>query len=120
MQKNIKQYLSNLGMSNSYIELLDELDSEQLVTTTELFMTNESENYIEKGTKALQKMGDYEIFQIVQNEELTVFFLYREGESDALEPGRCLAFGYNNLTGDHSGVGTVPVVVEDGKFISIC
>lgn len=120
MQKNIKQYLSNLGMSNSYIELLDELDSEQLVTTTELFMTNESEDYIEKGTKALQKMGDYQIFQILQNEELTIFFLYKQGESEALEPGRCLVFGYNNQNGECYGVGTVPVAVEDDKFVCIC
>ena len=120
MKKNLKNYLHKLGMSEERLKLLSELGATPLAVAPELMLTDESEDYIERGEKRIQELGDYQIFQIVQNSELTVFFLYKEGESEALEDDECIIFAYNNHTEEYSDAAIVKVTVEDGEFISIC
>ena len=120
MKKNLQNYLRKLGMSEARLKLMSELGATPLAVSPELMLTAESEDYIERGEKRIQELGDYQIIQIVQNSELTVFFLYKEGESEALEDNECIIFAYNNHTEEYSDAAIVKVTVEDGKFISIC
>lgn len=120
MKKNLQNYLRKLGMSEARLKLLSELGATPLAVSPELMLTAESEDYIERGEKRIQELGDYQIIQIVQNSELTVFFLYREGESEALEDDECIIFAFNNHTEEYSDAAIVKVAVEDGEFIYIC
>ena len=120
MKKNLQNYLRKLGMSEARLKLLSELGATPLAVSPELMLTAESEDYIERGDKRIQELGDYQIIQIVQNSELTVFFLYREGESEALEDDECIIFAFNNHTEEYSDAAIVKVAVEDGEFIYIC
>lgn len=119
MKNKVKHYLSNIGMCEEHLEMLDELGATPIIATPDMFLSDEAEDYIEKGTDIIQQLGEYEILQISQSAEMTLFFLYKEGVSNVLKLDRCLVFGYNNYTGEFSGVGCIPIVVEDGKYISI-
>lgn len=120
MKKNLKQYLRNIGMCEEHLEMMDELGTVQLIAPPDMLLSDEGEVFIENGTDIIQQLGEYEIIQISQNEGLTLFFLYKEGVSEELKPDKCLALGYNNFTGEFSGVVTIPIIVEDGKYVSMC
>lgn len=119
MKTNMKKYLNQLGLNNEYMERLGEIFSPTVIVTLKMMMSDSSEDYIERGEKRVKVLGDYEIIQITQNRAVTMFFLYKEGESEALTPGECLVYAYNNDFEEYSDAGVLPVAVVDGVFIKV-
>ena len=119
MRQKQKDYLSNLGLDAERMDRFGEMFSTQVIATADMVMCDSSEDYIERGKQRIKALGDYEIIQISQNRAVTIFFLYKEGESEALTPGECLVYVYNNDFEEYSDAGVLPVEVIEGLFINV-
>lgn len=119
MRQKQKDYLSNLGLDAARMERFGEIFSAQVIATADMMMCDSPEDYIERGEQRVKALGDYEIIQISLNRAVTIFFLYKEGESEALAPGECLVYVYNNDFEEYSDAGVLPVEVIGGLFIKV-
>lgn len=119
MRQKQKDYLTTLGLDAEHMERFGEMFSAQVIATADMVMCDSSEDYIERGKQRIKALGDYEIIQISQNRAVTIFFLYKEGESEALTPGECLVYVYNNDFEEYSDAGVLPVEVIEGLFIKV-
>lgn len=119
MKEVMKKYLTTLGLDAERMERFGEIFSAQVIATADMMMCDSPEDYIERGEQRVKALGDYEIIQISLNRAVTIFFLYKEGESEALAPGECLVYVYNNDFEEYSDAGVLPVEVIGGLFIKV-
>lgn len=119
MKEVMKKYLTILGLDAARMERFGEIFSAQVIATADMMMCDSPEDYIERGEQRVKALGDYEIIQISLNRAVTIFFLYKEGESEALAPGECLVYVYNNDFEEYSDAGVLPVEVIEGLFIKV-